>query len=100
MTRRYSLRQIDREVQQLKVNDTDEERVSTAEITVEWRESAPDERPEGMAWNPDDGTLTYDAWNAQRETLEALAVGEADIVACLAGYGAGKSITGARWLIE
>jgi len=72
-------------------------------INVEWRDAAPDDRPDGMAWEPtgDDepAMLAYDVWSAQQETLEAVESGNHDIVAFLAGYGSGKSVFGARWLL-
>lgn len=72
-------------------------------IQVEWREAAPEERPEGMTWQPptDDepGVLQYDVWDAQRECLDAVESGEHDVVAFLAGFGSGKSVFGARWLL-
>lgn len=78
--------------------DRDDPSMATGSVSVEWRGAQPDERPDGMAWDPSDGTLTYDAWSAQQEALDALTE-DHDITAFLAGYGAGKSITGARWLI-
>lgn len=68
-------------------------------ITVEHRAAAPDERPEGVAFNPDDGVLRYDFWQTQRDCLDHLADGEQDIVAFLGGYRSGKSVTGARWVL-
>lgn len=72
-------------------------------VTVEWRDAAPDDRPDGMTWEPasDDepARLSYDVWDAQRETLDAVDSGEHDVVAFLAGYGSGKSVFGARWLL-
>ena len=75
------------------------------DLRVEWRDAAPDERPNGMSWYPgDDGDdkpalLAYDVWDAQQETLDAVDSGEHDVVAFLAGYGSGKSVFGARWLL-
>ena len=77
-------------------------------VRVEWRDAAPDERPDGMSWDPaageSDGSdeparLGFDVWSAQRDTLDAVDSGEHDIVAFLAGYGSGKSVFGARWLL-
>jgi hypothetical protein len=74
-------------------------------VRVEWRDAAPDERPDGMTWRPapDDGDepalLGFDVWQAQRDTLDAVDSGDHDIVAFLAGYGSGKSVFGARWLL-
>lgn len=56
-------------------------------------------QPEGMQWNPDSGTLSYEFWEAQREALDAFMSQEHDIVAFLAGFGSGKTTTGARLLI-
>ena len=73
------------------------------DVRVEWRDAAPDECPDGMAWQPptddDPGLLAYDVWDAQRECLEAVEGGNHDVVAFLAGYGSGKSVFGARWLL-
>jgi len=68
-------------------------------VTVEWAQAKPEARPSGIAWDSETATVTYDLWAAQRECLDALREGDADIVAFLAGYGTGKSIFGARWLI-
>ncbi|MFC4438566.1 MULTISPECIES: terminase large subunit domain-containing protein [Natrialbaceae] len=68
-------------------------------LTVEWREAAPDERPTGIEYDPETETLYYDIWPAQRECLTALNSGNADIVGFLGGYGTGKSVLGARWLL-
>ena len=72
-------------------------------VAVDWREAAPESRPDGMSWEPegDDepARLSYDVWNAQRETLESVDSGDHDVVAFLAGYGSGKSVFGARWLL-
>lgn len=76
------------------------------DVDVEWRDAAPDERPEGMAWRlpaDDDGgpaTLSYDVWDAQRTCLDTVESGKHDVVAFLAGYGSGKSVFGARWLLS
>jgi len=73
-------------------------------VTVEWRDAAPGERPDGMTWTPggdeDPALLAYDGWQAQRECLTAVESGDHDIVAFLAGYGSGKSVFGARWLLS
>jgi len=74
------------------------------DVGVEWRDAAPDERPEGMTWRSETGddqaVLAYDVWDAQRETLDAVESGDHDVVAFLAGYGSGKSVFGARWLLS
>ncbi|RQG97652.1 terminase large subunit domain-containing protein [Natrarchaeobius chitinivorans] len=69
------------------------------DLTVDWREAAPDARPTGIHYDAETATLTYDIWSAQRDCLAALASDDHDIVAFLAGYGSGKSILGARWLL-
>lgn len=73
------------------------------DVRVVWRDAVPDERPDGVAWRPatddDPALLAYDLWDAQRETLDAVDGGDYDIVALLAGYGSGKSVFGARWLL-
>jgi len=74
------------------------------DVRVEWRDAAPDERPAGMTWSPpaeegDPAGLAYDVWDAQQATLEAVDGGGHDVVAFLAGYGSGKSVFGARWLL-
>jgi hypothetical protein len=70
---------------------------------VTWRGAAPDERPEGIVWHPltedDTAKLAYDAWKAQQDCLDAVESGDHDVVAFLAGYGSGKSVFGARWLL-
>ena len=53
---------------------------------------------EGMTY--DGRRLDYDFWNAQLEALNALESAEYDIVAFLAGYRSGKTVTGARWVIS
>ena len=68
-------------------------------LTVKWRSVDLKMRPEGVVYDADEGVLAYDAWEAQHTTLDALQSGEHDVVAFLAGYGSGKSITGARWLV-
>ena len=68
-------------------------------VTVLWGAADPEHRPDGVTWVPETNTLTYDVWAAQRQTLNALDESDHDIVAFLAGYGTGKSVAGARWLI-
>lgn len=78
----------------------DEFDVAANDLSVEWREADPEARPEGISFDRETGTLYYDVWSAQREALDALGTDEsADIVAFLAGYGTGKSVSGARWLL-
>jgi len=73
---------------------------STSDVSVLWGDADPENRPDGVTWVPEENTLTYDVWDAQRRTLEAVNGGENDIVAFLAGYGSGKTVFGARWLIK
>jgi len=74
--------------------------VGADEIHVEWGDADPENRPDGVTWDPEESALTYDVWDAQRRTLEAVDGAESDIVAFLAGYGSGKTVFGARWLIK
>lgn len=75
----------------------------TEHVEIEWRDAAPDDRPDGMTWEPasgdESGRLAFDIWSAQRETLDSVDSREHDVVAFLAGYGSGKSVFGARWLL-
>lgn len=73
--------------------------VTSGDISVLWGAADPQRRPNGVTWVPETNTLTYDLWSAQRETLETLD-SDTDITAFLAGYGSGKTIFGARWLIK
>ena len=73
--------------------------VAGDELTVEFADADPEHRPTGMSFDDETATLTYDLWGSQRDTLDAVDTGEHDVVAFLAGYGTGKSVTGARWLI-
>jgi hypothetical protein len=72
------------------------------DVRTEWREAAPDVRPDGVTWQPpgngEPAKLTFDLWDAQRKCLNAVDA-ERDIVAFLAGYGSGKTMFGARWLL-
>ena len=52
-----------------------------------------------MVWDAENATLTYDGWDAQREFLDVLDDDNTDLAAFLAGYGSGKTVTGARWLL-
>ena len=89
-------REIERLLEALKREQPDD---APTNLTVEWREADPDERPTGIEYDPETETLYYDIWAAQRKCLSALDSGDDDIVAFLAGYGSGKSILGARWLL-
>jgi hypothetical protein len=71
----------------------------TANVSVRWGAADPQNRPDGVTWVPEMNTLTYDLWDAQRDALETLD-SEVDITGFLAGYGSGKTIFGARWLIK
>jgi phage terminase large subunit-like protein len=97
-----SERGLRRQVDDLRDDHADGDDVEN--VRVEWRDAAPDERPDGVTWRPatDDGDparLAYDVWDAQRNVLDAVESGDHDIVAFLAGYGSGKSVFGARWLL-
>jgi phage terminase large subunit-like protein len=72
---------------------------TTHNVRVLWGAADPERRPDGVTWVPETNTLTYDLWGAQRQTLDVLD-SETDITAFLAGYGSGKTIFGARWLIK
>ena len=79
---------------------TDGYDVEPEELTAEFREADPEARPNGMEWDPETGTVYYDVWSAQREALDALGDDhDHDLLGFLAGYGSGKSVFGARWLI-
>jgi len=98
---RKSKHQIRRAADQLQEEtDTAHDRV---DVDVGWRDAAPDERPDGMTWRPatedESAVLAYDVWSAQRECLGAVESENHDVVAFLAGYGSGKSVFGARWLL-
>jgi phage terminase large subunit-like protein len=89
-------RQLEKELSQLKAQTAD----TTAEsVSVLWGTADPETRPDGMTWVPETRTLTYDLWDAQRDALTTLE-GETDITAFLAGYGSGKTLFGARWLLK
>ena len=98
MTRR-SKREISRAVGGLETETEGQAAVDADEWTVEHREAAPEERPEGMAYDLDERTLSYDFWQTQRGCLDHLSEGEQDIVAFLGGYRSGKTVTGARWTL-
>jgi len=99
---RDSPRSLAHELDQLKPDEADT--AEPPDVDVEWRDAAPEERPDGMAWrrseDGDSAVLEYDLWSAQRECLDAIAGGENDLIAALAGYGSGKTVFGARWLIK
>lgn len=44
--------------------------------------------------------INWQFWDAQLETLNALASGEHDLIVFRGGYGSGKTVLGARWIIE
>ncbi|MDG5761532.1 phage terminase large subunit [Natronococcus sp. A-GB1] len=97
-------REIERELEALKrlfgESDTDSDADTDAEVTVEWRVPAsPDPADEGMTYEPETETITYALWRKQQACLDALESGDYDIVAFLGGYGTGKTVFGARWLL-
>lgn len=96
---RRSPRELEREVHRLRESDGVDTSGTETDVAVEWREADPKARLNGMTYDPTDGTLAYDLWTAQRQALDALASDKHDLVALLAGYGSGKSILGARWVI-
>jgi hypothetical protein len=88
----------DRRLSDLEGDGRDRADADLCELAIERRPADPEARPEGMAFDRETGTLAYDFWRAQGDCLDRLGDPEADVVAFLAGYGAGKSIVGARWL--
>ncbi|MFC6823492.1 terminase large subunit domain-containing protein [Halopelagius fulvigenes] len=72
---------------------------AAGDVSVEWRDADPEARPDGIEFDADDATLYYDVWGAQSDCLDTIESDDYDLVAFLAGYGAGKSVFGARWLI-
>ena len=97
MTRR-SPRELEHVLKRLE--GTRQEPGDDGDFHVEWRDAAPEERPEGIEYDPEERTIYYDLWKAQRDTLDTLASEDIDITAFLAGYGSGKTVFGARWLIK
>lgn len=95
---KLSPREIEHKVQQL-ADEGEGTSVTTTDISVSWGEAAPEERPHGIAFDPEDGTLRYDLWGAQQDAIAALNDGH-DVVALMTGYGGGKSVAGARWLLR
>lgn len=71
----------------------------TPTVAVEWRDAAPEARPDGLEWDAAENRLTFDFWAAQREALDALDDPDTDLVGFVAGYRSGKSILGARWVL-
>ena len=69
------------------------------DVTVHWGTADPEHRPTGMTWVPETQTLTYDLWQAQRDTLDAIDT-ETDIAALLGGYGSGKTLLSTRWVLK
>jgi phage terminase large subunit len=70
------------------------------EWSVSWREAEPSERPEGMATDAESRALSYDVWDKQQDTLDTLDRPAGDVTALLGGYGSGKTMLGARWIIK
>jgi hypothetical protein len=90
-------RQLEREIESLR--DDDSRQATAGDVAVLWGVADPEHRPDGMTWVPATDTLTYDLWDAQRDALDAVD-GDSDITGFLAGYGSGKTMFGARWLIK
>lgn len=44
--------------------------------------------------------LDWEWWSAQKQTLDALNSGDFDLVVFRGGYGSGKTVLGARWVIR
>lgn len=90
----------EREIQQQFEQVVEQQRRTATgdDVRVLWGAADAENRPDGVTWVPESETLTYDLWDAQREALDTLDAGR-DITAFLAGYGSGKTIFGARWLI-
>lgn len=92
-------RELRRELDDLQAGES----LDPEDIRLEWRDAAPKARPDGMEWRPptdaDPGLLAYDVWEAQRDCLDAVTSGEYDLVSFLAGFGAGKSQLGARFIL-
>lgn len=77
----------------------DSDGADAGDASVLWNVADPTARPNGATWVPEARTLTFDLWSAQREALDSLR-GDADITGFLAGYGSGKTVFGARWLLK
>ncbi len=92
-TEREIQNQYEELLSQTTVSDTDPP-------VIEWGPANPSERPDGIQWDAENDTLTYDTWEAQRRAIETSNQEETDITAFLAGYGSGKTLLGARWLIK
>lgn len=93
-----SPRDIEHRLKQLDESDTDPALLD--DLTVEWGDADPEARPEGVAFDADSDTLRFDLWSAQREALDSVEREDYDITAFMAGYGAGKTVLGARWLLS
>jgi hypothetical protein len=96
MTQTSRERRIDRLEQAVEQLDVD---ATAAQPAVEWREAAPEGRPEGVEWD-DENVLRYDFWGAQWDVLDELEDGDADLAGAVMGYRSGKSTLGARWVIS
>ena len=92
-----SPRELEHEVSQLKddVAPADD----ALDAMVQWRDANPDARPAGMEYDANEDVIYYDLWSAQRDVLDVIEGDAPDIVAFLAGYGSGKSVFGARWIL-
>lgn len=54
----------------------------------------------GLHWDDDTHSLQYDLWSAQQEAIEDFYFADSDITDFRAGYRAGKSILGARAVVN
>ena len=90
-------RQIEKQVNQLAEQSS---RHESGNLSVLWGAADPERRPDGMTWVPETNTLTYDLWDAQRDALDTVNNDDVDLTAFLAGYGSGKTLFGARWIIK
>lgn len=100
MARSQSPREIEHDLQRVKDAAPVSDGEDAPDIAVSWDAADPENRPEGIQWDPDEHRLTYDLWDAQREFIDTLAAGEADITAFLGGYRSGKTVAGARWTLK
>ena len=97
MSSNFTEREIQKQFEQV-ISQTSVTETETP--AIEWGTANPSKRPDGIDWNAESNTLTYDTWEAQRRAIETTNQEHTDIAAFLAGYGSGKTLLGARWLIK